>query len=88
MQIDDFDIKLRLNDLELRPAFTLASPSTKFLEIVKWEGESCYMLAHWLPREEGLHEMSFCGDRPFTLNSDEFDVFINLARKGQKLLDL
>lgn len=49
--------------------------------------ESCYSIASFIRDEEGYYELSFIGDRPLSLNENDFKDFMELVKYGYKELN-
>ncbi len=58
------------------------------VEIVKWEGATCYTVAYWDGDRDGGHNLTFVGDRPFKLTEPEREVFWRFAHAAQTILGL
>lgn len=53
-------------------------------EIIKWQGDTCFVLAYWVKDSEG-YDLKFVGSRPF---NEDRDTFWLLAKQGQRMLDI
>ena len=67
------ELELRTCDISLTQR---GEPET--LEIIKWEGSSCYTLAYW---KKG--DLMFVGDRPLNVDQDDF---FRLVKYGYETL--
>jgi hypothetical protein len=82
----------RIGNISFRTTRAIGPNQVEYCELVKWEpnqsteGEYCYTLAKWDIGSEDYY-LSFCGNRPFDLDSAEQLVFWQLANYGQKLMD-
>jgi hypothetical protein len=81
-------VTYRIDNLELRlPDKEHCSCS----EIVRYvsnrlaqDGEFCYTVATFEYDRDGYPELTFCGNRPLELTSEEFEKFMILVRDGYK----
>ena len=72
----------RIKDLELRKTKTISKEEKQYLEIVKWEGSTCYTIANWETDKDGdFPSLLYCGDRPLQENIDK-EVFDKLVVLG------
>jgi hypothetical protein len=74
----------RVKDFELRRSYPLnRTESDKgYLEIVKWEGETCYTLLQYKNTKEGP-DIRFVGNRPFKVQDQ--DLLWYLMEFGQTI---
>ena len=77
----------KIDDIEVRSCDIHLCKSGEHVtaEIIKWEKESCYVLAYWVEDSEGFY-LKFVGRRPF--NDCNKDTFWTIADFGQTYLDL
>jgi hypothetical protein len=73
-------ISVRIGDIEFRK-------STGNYEIVKWDGDHCYVLAFFKEQKDDEPDLVWCGRRPLKLGKGEFDDFIKCVRFGMDVLD-
>lgn len=81
-------VTYRIDNLELRlPDKEHCSCS----EIVRYvsnrlapDGEFCFTVATFEYDKDGYPELTFCGNRPLELTSEEFEKFMILVRDGYK----
>lgn len=98
--LQDFEFKWRFHDYEIRTVrekydnenhcFDLKSNVKESipLELVKWDGSSCYTIAWFCRKEKGNgYELHSIGNRLFDVDSNEIaEIWIQL-KAGQEMLD-
>lgn len=98
--MQDFEFRWRFHDYEIRTVreqfdnqngyFNLKSKVRENipLELVKWEGSSCYVIA-WFCREEhgDGYELHSVGNRLFHVESGEIAEIWDQLKAGQEMLD-
>lgn len=82
----------RIKNLELRSTNNEFNPNrSQYLEIVKWFpyvgehpdlDEYCYTIASFHYDKDGYPELTYCGNRPLELTSEEHAIFIDLVKLG------
>lgn len=80
-------INFKIENIELRKTSLHSYP---YYEIVKWfqreKCKTCITLLYWIYDKEGIWEIKFVGDRPFTEEVNPKDLW-KLMTIGQDLLN-
>lgn len=81
-------ISVRVDNLELRSTgkhlLTDQDPHST-MEIIKWGGQSCYVVAYFHLDKDECPSLKYVGDRPL---KEPRDVFMDLVELGYQLFDM
>ena len=84
-------INIKYKDFEFRTVdrFLTSKGQLNTVELVKWNGDSCYTLLYWVKDDEGYY-ITFIGSRPMDDIVDKQDVIKiwEYIRIIQEFLDL